>query len=168
MANVVDGEACSLRPVTGRAVLFSLIAFFAVISLVNGIMIHAAVSPFGGVETSSSYQAGLAFAREAEAARSQEALHWKVDARFRVTAGVTLLDIDARDAANAPLTGLGARAWLVHPTDRRFDRDLTLREAPAGHFGATVGNKPGQWDLVIELSRDGERLFRSRNRVVLR
>ena len=168
MAEPASGEACSLRPITGRMVLFSLIAFFGVISLANGVLIHAAISTFGGLETSSSYQAGLVFAREVDAARSQEALHWKIDARFHVTAGVTLLDIDAHDAAARPLTGLEARAWLSHPTDRRFDRDLVLREAPAGHFGATVGKIAGQWDLIIELSRDGERLFRSRNRVVLR
>lgn len=168
MAAPASGEACSLRPVTGRMVLFCLIAFFGVISIANGILIHAAISTFGGLETSSSYQAGLAFAREVDAARSQEALHWNVEAKFPVTAGVTLLDIDARDAAGRPLTGLDARAWLSHPTDRRFDRDMDLREAPSGHFGATVGKIAGQWDLVIELSRGGERLFRSRNRVVLR
>jgi nitrogen fixation protein FixH len=168
MADAIEGETCGLRRVTGRTVLFSLIAFFGVISVVNGVMIHAAISTFGGVETASSYQAGLAFAHELEAAQSQEALHWKVDGKFHVTAGVTLLDIDARDAAGKPLSGLEARAWLSHPTDRRFDRDLTLREAPSGHFAATVGNAPGQWDLLIEFSRDGDRLFRSRNRVVLR
>ncbi len=168
MKNVTDGDACSLGPLTGRTVLLSLIGFFAVISIANGIMIHAAVSTFGGVETSSSYQAGLAFAREAEAARSQEALHWKVEAKFHVTAGVTLLDVEVRDASGRPLAGLDARATLTHPTDRRADHDLTLREAPAGHFSATVGTMHGQRDLVIELSRDGERLFRSRNRVVLR
>ena len=35
------------------------------------------------METASSYQAGLAFTREAEAARAQNALHWNVKASVR-------------------------------------------------------------------------------------
>jgi hypothetical protein len=31
-----------------------------------------------------------------------------------------------------------------------------------------TGLAVGQWDLVVELSRDGARQFRSKNRVVLR
>jgi nitrogen fixation protein FixH len=167
MTETTSGDTCSLRPLTGRTVLLSLIGFFAVISIANGIMIHATISTFGGLETSSSYQAGLAFAREVEAARSQEALHWRVEAKFHVTAGVTLLDVEVRDASDRPLAGLDARASLTHPANRQADRDLTLREAPPGHFSATIGAVHGQRDLVIELSRDGARLFRSLNRVVL-
>jgi hypothetical protein len=33
--------------------------------------------------------------------------------------------------------------------------------------GTTHGVAAGQWDLVIEAERDGQRLFLSRNRVVL-
>ena len=70
-------ENARMRQLTGRMVLACLIAFFAVIFIVNGIMIRAAISTFGGVETASSYQAGLSFARDAEAARAQDARHWQ-------------------------------------------------------------------------------------------
>ena len=155
------------RPLSGRTVLFCLIAFFAVVALANGIMIRAAVTTFGGVETSSSYQAGLAFAREAAAARAQDTLHWQVKAGVQPLAGRTLVEIDARDAAGRPLPGLQASANLSHPTDRRADQAVTLSEDASGHFRGTAQPIAGQWDVVIELSRDGERLFRSRNRVVL-
>jgi nitrogen fixation protein FixH len=160
-------ESCPIRPITGRFVLVCLIAFFAVISLVNGIMIRAAVTTFGGVETSSSYQAGLAYGREAAAAQAQNALRWQVKAAVQPTAGNTLVDIDARDAEGVPLSGLQATALLSHPTDRRADRAVELSEDASGRFRGTVDRIAGQWDLVIELSRGGERLFRSRNRVVL-
>jgi nitrogen fixation protein FixH len=160
-------ESCPIRPITGRFVLVCLIAFFAVISLVNGIMIRAAVTTFGGVETSSSYQAGLAYGREAAAAQAQNALRWQVKAAVQPTAGNILVDIDARDAEGIPLSGLQATALLSHPTDRRADRAVALREDASGRFRGTVHRIAGQWDLVIELSRGGERLFRSRNRVVL-
>jgi nitrogen fixation protein FixH len=155
------------RPLTGGVVLACLIGFFTVISIANGIMIRAAVTTFGGVETSSSYQAGLAYGREAAAAQAQNALHWQVKAAVQPLTTRTLVDIDARDAAGAPLAGLQASVLLSHPADRRADRTVTLNEEPTGRFRGTVDRIAGQWDVVIELSRDGERLFRSRNRVVL-
>ena len=48
---VAANEPCCDRPLTGRIVLICLIAFFAVVSIANGIMIRAAVTTFGGVET---------------------------------------------------------------------------------------------------------------------
>jgi len=155
------------RPLTGRTVFFCLLGFFSVIFTVNGIMIRAAVSTFGGVETSSSYQAGLAFEREAAAARAQDELHWQVKANVRPASGLVIVEIDASDADGHPLTGLGASIILHHPTDRRADETVALNEDTAGHFRGTAARFAGQRELLIELSRDGERLFRSQNRVVL-
>ena len=155
------------RPITGRMVLVCLIAFFAVVFAANGILVGAALSTFSGLETSSSYQAGLAFGREMAAARAQDELHWRVTAHVSRATDATLVDIDARDASGRPLAGLTATAHLAHPNDRRADRDVTLSEGTAGQFRGTAGPMIGQWDVIIELARDGERLFRSRNRVVL-
>jgi nitrogen fixation protein FixH len=155
------------RPLTGRMVLACFIGFFAVVGGANAIMVTAAVTTFSGLETASSYQAGLSFARDAEAARTQDALHWKVKADLRPSTGATVLDIDARDSTGKSIPGLQATAHLSHPTDRRADRDVALREKAAGQFIGSVEPLAGQWDLIIELSRDGERMFRSRNRIVL-
>src|ERR1041384_6770580 len=125
------------RPLTGRTVLICLIGFFAVVFIANGIMIRAAVSTFGGVETASSYQAGLAFAREAAAAHAQDELHWQVTARVRPTRGATLVDVVARDSAGRPLTDLTAAAHLAHPNDRRADQEVHLSAAAAGQFRGT-------------------------------
>jgi nitrogen fixation protein FixH len=162
-----DNESRAPRPVTGRMVLACLIGFFAVVAGVNAIMIRAAVSTFGGVETSSSYQAGLAFARESAAAHAQDELHWQVKAKVLPLGGQTRVEIDARDATGRPLPGLAATARLAHPNDRRADQDVSLSEGTAGHFAGATSQLVGQWDVIIELSRDGERLFRSRNRVML-
>lgn len=166
MSLVSSSNSCP-RPLTGRIVLLCLIGFFTVISIANGIMIRAAVTTFGGVETSSSYQAGLAYAREAAAAQAQNARHWQVKAAVQPLGALTLVDLDARDAVGAPLSGLTATVLLSHPTDQRADRAVTLSEESAGRFRGTVDRIAGQWDVVIELSRGGERVFRSRNRIVL-
>jgi nitrogen fixation protein FixH len=164
---VAANETCCVRPLTGRFVLFCMVAFFAVIALVNGVMIRFAVTTFGGVETSSSYQAGLAYAREAAAVQAQDALHWQVKASVLRAGGKTLVQIDARDAEGRSLAGLQATARLSHPTDRRTDQAVTLSETTSGRFDGSAETIAGQWDVIIELSRDGRRLFRSRNRVIL-
>ena len=155
------------RLLTGRTVLICLLAFFAVVSLANAIMIRAALTTFSGVETGSAYQAGQNFKYDSEAARAQEARHWQVRAHVRPGDGKTLIEIDARDAAGLPLAGLEATMLLQHPTDRRADQTVGLSEDTSGHFRGTAAPLAGQWDVLIDLTRGGERLFRSRNRVVL-
>jgi nitrogen fixation protein FixH len=157
------------RELTGRTVLMWLIGFFAVVGVVNAVMIGAAISTFAGLESDSPYQAGLVFDEEIAAARAQQALHWQVEAEVaRADGGEILVTISARDANGTPLPGLGATATLVHPTDRRLDRELAITPDGPGHFRGVTGTAVGQWDVVIELSRDGVRRFRSKNRVVLR
>jgi nitrogen fixation protein FixH len=156
------------RELTGRTVLVCLVAFFVVVAAVNAVMIRAAVSTFGGLETESSYQAGLVFAHEEAQAHAQDALHWRVAGRLSALRdGETRLVIDANDAAGQPLRGLTATARLVHPADQRADRAIALRETRPGEFAGGADAAAGQWDLVLELARDGERVFRSRNRVRL-
>jgi len=162
------GAGCRPKEVTGRMVLICLVAFFAVVAGVNGLMIKAAVSTFGGVETANSYQAGLAFAREIAAAESQDELHWDVRGKLTTEAGQTGLEVVAADRSGNPVTGLEATARLVHPADGRLDHDIPLRADGPGRFRGRVDVAGGHWALVIELSRDGTRMFRSRNQVFLR
>ena len=152
------------RPLTGLHVLLIFIGFFGVIFAVNGYMVRAAVTSFGGVETESSYKAGLAFTQESNAANAQAARHWKVEALLVPGR----LDVTARDAQGKPLTGLDLSVALHHPTDRRFDEELEATSTGAGSWRASPAEAPGQWDLVIELASNGERLFRSTNRVIVK
>jgi nitrogen fixation protein FixH len=165
---MMANQNTSRPPLTGRTVLISLLAFFGVVALANAIMIRAAVTTFSGVETGSAYQAGQNFKHETEAARAQQERHWQVRADVRPADGATLIEIDARDAAGQPLAGLEATAQLQHPTDRRADQAVALSEQTSGHFRGTAAPLAGQWDVLIDMSRGGERVFRSRNRVVLR
>ena len=149
--------------------LLCLLAFFAVVASVNAVMMTAAVTTFSGVETKNAYQAGVTFAREEAAAEAQDSRHWRVNSSLRHEAnGLTQVELSAQDRAGRPLAGLEATVSLNHPNDRRLDRTVTMQANAAGHFGGVVTPSPGQWDLVIELSRDGERLFRSKERIILR
>ncbi len=160
---------CRSNELTGRKVLIWFLAFFAVVGAVNAIMVRAAVSTFGGVETDSSYKAGLAFAGDVEAARAQDARHWQVRAHISpVKDGTSTVDVAVRDASDRPVTGLDAIVKLEHPTDRRLDHVLILREDAPGHFSGAASVAVGQRELVIDLMRSGERMFRSKNRIVLK
>jgi nitrogen fixation protein FixH len=157
------------REVTGRMVLVCLVGFFAAAFAVNGVMAVAAISTFSGLDADSPYQAGLAFDQEIADSRAQQALHWQVQARVTKTDGrKTLIEISAQDVQGNPVAGLGAAATLVHPTDRRLDRHLTLTQEAPGRFSGMTGTAIGQWDVVVDLSRAGTRLFRTKNRVFLR
>ncbi|HEY1361773.1 MAG TPA: FixH family protein [Xanthobacteraceae bacterium] len=156
------------RELTGRMVLVWLLAFFAVVAGANAVMIKLAVSSFGGVDIDNAYRAGLAFTREIAAVEAQDARRWQVTAGVAPEAGATRIEVTARDAAARPLAGLAATARLTHPTDRRLDRVVPLREEAPGQYRGTTAPAAGQWTLDIELLREGTALFRSRNRVFLR
>ena len=59
------------------------------------------------------------------------------------------------------------RAWFIRPIGASTAISPMTQDAP-GHFSGVTEAALGQWDVVIELSRDGDRLFRSKNRIVLR
>jgi nitrogen fixation protein FixH len=153
--------------VTGRFVLICIVAFFVTVAAVNAIMIRFALSTFGGVETESSYKAGLAFKAEAAASVAQDRLGWSVDMRIDPGAGKTKVHVDVRDAAGVPVRGLEIAVNAAHPADRRRDVMLPASEMSSGSFAASVPSGLGRRTLIIELHRDGERLFRSVNRVAL-
>jgi nitrogen fixation protein FixH len=165
----LDETRAQPRQITGLMVLGFMIAFFAIIVGVNAFMAHAALTTFGGVDTASSYQAGQMFERDVDMAKAQDAQHWQVDAKLtRAADGTTLLDIIARDGSGAPVSGVTASAQFARPTDRRLDRSIAVPQAGPGHFVGSAALAAGQWDLLIELSRQDERLFRSKNRVILK
>ena len=151
------------RGVTGWMVLALLVAFFAVVFGVNAFMVHEALSTFGGVETDSSYQAGQTFEHDVAMAKAQDARHWRVDAKVtRRRRRRRAARHRRRDASGAPLAGMTATRDVRAP-DRPAARSQPSRcsEDAPGHFTAAPIIAAGQWDLVIELSRQGERMFRS-------
>ena len=158
-----------VRILTGRHVLLWLVAFFGIVFAVNGVLVRAAISTFGGVETLSSYRAGLQFEQEVGLVQRQDALHWQVTGKLaRDSAGVAVLDVTARDAQGAPLSGLTADARLAHPADDRLDRVIAVRSVAGGVFHGAAEAQPGQWELIVDLYRGDQRVFRSRSRVSLR
>lgn len=157
------------RPITGRFVLITTIAFFAVVISVNIVMMRLAITTLPGTEVDSAYSAGLAYQREIDAARQQNERDWQVQAHIdRRSDGSAAIALEARDHAGSPLTALNFLARLERPIDRRADRAIDISEtAPGSYRGLAEGVAAGQWDLVIEGDADGRRMFLSKNRILL-
>ena len=154
---------------TGRHVLLWLVGFFGLVFIVNAVLVRAATSTFGGLETPSSYKAGLMFESEVARAARQQALRWQVDGKLtRDREGEAILDISVRDAQGAPVTGLSADATLAHPADARLDQIIHLAKIGAGVFHGEALGHSGQWELIVDFYRGQSRVFRSRSRVSLR
>jgi nitrogen fixation protein FixH len=157
------------RPITGRFVLIAVVSFFAVVIGVNVIMMRLAITTLPGTEVDSAYSAGLAYQKEIQAAQQQDRRDWKVDAHIeRQADGTARLSVDARAQGGMPLAGLSVFGRLERPIDRRADQGFEMIEEGGGSYLGTAHDvAAGQWDLVIEADRYGQRLFLSRNRVVL-
>lgn len=157
------------RKLTGLHVLLILLAFFGITASVDGVMIHYALSTFRGEVVSHPYEKGLAYNSTIKEAREQEARGWKVDGTVkRAGDGKARIEVDARDAAGAPLAGLKMRAILAAPADMKRDRSVDLVDLGGGLYRADLATPAGAWDFELTAARDGKTLFQSRNRITLR
>ena len=154
------------RVITGRTVLTYFIGFFGIIFAMNFVMVRVAISSFSGVETESSYKAGLTFKNDVAAAQAQDALHWSVEADLQQGEAKSIV-ITARDAKAQSLSGLTAQVLLAHPTDKRNDVAIDFVETSTGQFKSLSPLPQGHWDLVINLKRGAESAFRSKSRISL-
>jgi nitrogen fixation protein FixH len=162
----IANKARAPRPITGRTVLIYFLGFFGIVFAMNFYMVRVAVSSFSGVETESSYKAGLSFKNDIAAAQAQDARHWSVEAALQ-RGDATGVIITARDAQGQVLPGLIPEVRLAHPTDKRRDVVLEFVELTPGQFRNLTPMPEGQWDLVIGLKREAETLFRSKSRISL-
>ena len=159
----------SPKPLTGRKVLFMLVAFFGVVFGVNFLMMKLAIDTLPGTEVDSAYSASLAYESEIAAAHDQNARNWKVDAQVqRGPDGGATLQVEAHDNSGRPISGVKFKGRFERPTDRRADQPVALAETGIGIYrGSAPLIAPGQWDLVLEGDAAGQRMFLSKNRVIL-
>ena len=132
-------------------------------------MMRLAIETLPGTEVDSAYSASLAYEKEIAAARDQDARNWKVNAHIeRAPDGGATLQVEARDNSGVPMSGLKFQGRLERPTDRRADQPVGLSEVGSGIYrGSAPTIAAGQWDLVLEGDVAGQRMFLSKNRVLL-
>ena len=164
--DAIDGAG--RRKLTGLHVLLILFGFFGTVASVNALMIHYALSTFRGEVTAHPYEEGLAFNSEISEARAQAARGWQVDGKVaRDPAGKAQIEVSARDADGGALTGLHIDALLAAPADKKRDHAVKLDDVGGGLYRGAVGAPSGIWDFELSASRDGKKVFQSRNRITL-
>src|SRR3954465_2101606 len=125
----MSGPSISPKPLTGRKVLFMLLAFFGVVIGVNLTMMKLAMLTLPGTDVDSAYRASLAYESEIVAAHDQNSRNWKVDAHIqRAPDGGATLQVEARDNQGRPMSGLNFKGRFERPTHKRADQLVTLAE----------------------------------------
>lgn len=133
---------------------WSIVGGFALVILVNGILVYFAVSSFTGLQTQGHYQRGLDYNEVLAGARAQQALGWTVGIEYRESAdGRGRLSVQAVDRAGNPLNDAGVTARLVRPVQAGSDMKVKLAAAGDGLYAAEI-ELPlrGQWDILAQIS----------------
>ena len=131
---------------TGKHMLASIVAFFAVIVGVNLLMAYLASSTWSGLVVENGYVASQSFARDLAKAQAQEAMGWRVamnHAADRVTVSFT-------GRGNRKLEGLTVIGQLRRPATAKLDQALTFASAGPGLYEASAALKPGVWEVDVD------------------
>lgn len=137
--------------ITGRTVLFSMLAFFGVIIAVNLTLAFFALRTDNGLVVRNSYVASQDFNREMARARAQEELGWRMQAGLADgVLAVRMQDRDGHDLGNLTVT-----AKVGRPVTARDDRTVQLQPRANG-YAADLDLKPGIWQVeAVAADRDG-------------
>ena len=154
---------------TGRFVLVSLLAFFAVVIAVNATMMTLAFRTFSGVDAKNGYEKSQNYNKEIAFARQQAERGWVSDLTFaRGPAGAQTV-FSLRDAAGKPVSGLVLTASLRHPTVRQKDHQVGLKETSPGVYQADEADVgAGAWDVSVTALSGEERVYVSESRFTLK
>jgi nitrogen fixation protein FixH len=152
---------------TGRHVLAILAAFFFVMFAANITLIYFALHTLHGSELENPYDASQAFNGQIAEARAQAERGWTANVMTRPEGQGERIMVELRDRDGAPIPGLTVTARFEHPFDAALDRTATLASDGLDYEGIMTPVQPGRWTLMIEASRGSERLFRSKNNLVV-
>lgn len=149
MGSEADGPARR-----GAWIPWLFVAGFALVILVNGVMIYVALASFTGLQTEEHYQRGLEYNRVLKAERAQEALGWTVDIDAENTGEKhVMLSVRAVDAAGRALNGAGVKVRLIRPVQSGHDMDVALSARGDGRYAADI-ELPlrGQWEILAQIT----------------
>ncbi|RWH47389.1 FixH family protein [Mesorhizobium sp.] len=142
------------REFTGRHMLVSILAFFAVVIGVNLTMATLARRSWTGLVVENTYVASQQFNERAREGRAQAALGWK--GKLTIASGEVRYSL--ADAQGNPVPLHGVKVLFRHPAYETEDEALTLAAAPGGaasktgEFAARHTPRDGVW--IVEIDAD--------------
>lgn len=136
---------------TGRHVLFGLVAFFGAVFAVNGVFLYSALKTNTGVVANEPYRKGLAYNERIAADERQKALGWQDEASLASDGRVSVV---MKGAEGQPISGLTIEATLGRPSTVTGERKLRLAEVAPGTYAATTAAvEAGTWLFELEARR---------------
>lgn len=140
---------------TGRHMTAILVAFFAVVIVVNITMARFAMSTFGGKVVENSYVASQHYNEWLKRAAVQDRLGWDKAVTIDASRHVVL----AIRKDGLPLDGVHASATVNHPVGRTAPVALRFEPAAGGGLRSVEPLAPGRWriDLIVRRGADEAR-----------
>lgn len=149
---------------TKTAVMASLALFFGVVITVNVTMIVLSVKTADGLVVDHGYEKSLRYGEVIKQRKAQAEYGWKVAVEPPETRTGPVI-VTAADAAGRPLDQATVTVTFLRPTKEGLDRTVTLAEADAGRYRATVELPvAGMWDAQVHV-RQGERQYTHLTRI---
>jgi len=146
-----------------RLPIFACAGFLGVMLLVNFVMATFAVKTFSGLDSDNPYDTGLAYNKDIAAAKAQGELGWTVELTRTANGAATQVTATVKDKAGQPVSGLDVFMHFFYPATRKLDREIMASPVADGVYAAAAVLQPGRWDVEIDLKREGQRQFRTRN-----
>jgi nitrogen fixation protein FixH len=157
------------RTITGRFVLMTFIAFFGVIFAVNAVMMTLAIRTMPGLDVKNGYVASQAMNKDIVAMRLQAERGWKADVTAELKNRIAIVGVNLIEPDGKPVIGLKIVARLAHPAITTADHSAFFIEHRPGIYSVEFPNvQAGAWTVLVEAQQNGERVFASRNRVLLK
>jgi nitrogen fixation protein FixH len=142
---------------------------FGVVLCVNAIMVYVAATTWTGIAVNRSYDKGLHYNRNLEAAARMEALGWEASLETEFTAeraGTVKVAVTENDGG--PVYRADVVIEFERPTHEGYDFSLPLQPVGSGIYSAPFeAPLAGLWDLRLIVTRDAD-LYVTTERVFLR
>lgn len=160
---MTDLPVAGPRVITGRHVLFAVVAFFVVVVGLDTLFTVWAVQTFPGEVSPRAYEDGLAYNRILAERRAEAALGWTA----KVTQGARPGAISVRflDAGGKPIPDLRVTAQFARPATLSGSRTVTLSAGAEGDYVGGPALADGAWDLTLTAARPNGHDFQARRRL---
>lgn len=137
---------------TGWHMTAILVAFFAVVIVVNVTMARLAISSFGGTVVDNSYVASQKYNLWLNRAAVQDRLGWQQSVTLDGERHIVL----TVEKDGARLDGIAASATLIHPLGRAAPRNLHFEAQSDGTLRSREVVGFGRWRLSLTLRRGSD------------
>ena len=137
------------RTLKGWHMAVIMVTFFGIVITVNLTMAVLANTSWTGLVVANSYVASQNFNHDAEIARQQQAVGWKLE--LNVSRSVTTLLV--LDRSGRPVAGLNVRAVLQRPTNETGDVKLDFGDSGTATYISRAPVNSGAW--IADVTAEG-------------